>query len=213
MCLSNACQAWRQLLKSLDLMQWDIHLQRCLSLHECEMVHVLTNHASNGAEEHRALSGRRGLAEILQHQRAVAEDIDKLTEVEHPHLLQMLPVLIRGGGTDQQEKKRMPNISGQTANIDWWDVFSVKRSKEKGMTKAFRTNQGVQMKKKKKVWHVSSAIDRLQKRKTSRVETLEEVEKVKVMALMENGVRKRGEEDKCYTNVKVKCIKRPDLMN
>lgn len=193
-------------------MQWDIHLQQWLSLHECEMVHVLTNHASNGAEEHRALSGCRGLAEILQHQRAVAEDIDKLTEVEHPHLLQVLPVLICGGGTDQQKKKTMSNISGQTANIDWWDVFSVKRSKEKGMTKAFQTNWGVQM-KKKKVWHVSSATDRLQIRKTSRVETLEEVEKVKVMELMENGVRKRGEEDKCYTKVKVKSIKRPDLMN
>lgn len=96
------------------------------------MVRVLTNHAGNGAEEHGALSGRRGLAEVLQHQRAMAEDIDKLTEVEHPHLLQMLPVLIRGGSADQREKKRMPNISGQTANIDWWDVFSVKRSKEKG---------------------------------------------------------------------------------
>lgn len=113
------------------------------------MAHVLTDHASNGAKEHGALSGRRGLAEILQHQRAVAEDIDKLTEVEHPHLLQVLPVLIRGGGTDQQEKKRMPNISGQTANIDWRDVFSVKRSKEKRMTKAFRTNRGVQLKKQK----------------------------------------------------------------
>lgn len=131
-------------------MQRDIHLQRCLSLHECEMVHVLTDHASNGAEEHGALSGRRGLAKILQHQRAVAEDIDKLTEVEHPHLLQVLPVLIRGGGTDQQEKKRMPNISGQTANIDWWNVFSGRRSKEKGMTKAFWTNRGVQMNKKRK---------------------------------------------------------------
>lgn len=82
-----------------------MHLQQCLSLHECEMVRVLTNHASNGAEEHGALSGRRGLAEILQHQRAVAEDVDKLTEVEHPHLLQVLPVLIRGGGTDQQGKR------------------------------------------------------------------------------------------------------------
>lgn len=83
------------------------------------MLHALTNHAVNGAEEHGALSGCGGLTKILQHQRAMAEDIDKLTEVEHPHLLQMLPLLVCGGGAEQQEKKRMPNISGQTANIDW----------------------------------------------------------------------------------------------
>lgn len=69
------------------------------------MCRVLTNHAVNGAEEHGALSGCRGLTEVLQHQRAVAEDIDKLTEVEHPHLLQMLPLLVCGGGAEQQEKK------------------------------------------------------------------------------------------------------------
>lgn len=121
-----------QLLKSSYLMQWGIYRQWCVFLDECEMIHVLTNHAGNGAEEHGALSGRRGLAKILQHQWAVAEDIDKLTEVEHPHLLQVLPVLICGSGADQQEKKRIPNISGQTANIDMWDAFRVKRSKEKG---------------------------------------------------------------------------------
>lgn len=111
------------------------------------MLHALTNHAVNGAEEHGALRGCGGLTKILQHQRAMAEDIDKLTEVEHPHLLQMLPLLVCGGGAEQQEKKRMPNISGQTANIDWWNMFSVKRSKEKGMTKAFYKKMGEKRKK------------------------------------------------------------------
>lgn len=69
------------------------------------MLRALTNHAVNGAEEHGALSGCRGLTEILQHQRAVAEDIDKLTEVEHPHLLQMLPLLVCGGGAEEEDAK------------------------------------------------------------------------------------------------------------
>lgn len=75
-------------------------------MHECATLRALTNHAVNGAEEHGALSGCRGLAEILQHQRAMAEDIDKLAEVEHPHLLQMLPLLVCGGGAEQQEKEK-----------------------------------------------------------------------------------------------------------
>lgn len=112
------------------------------------MVHALTNHAVNGAEEHGSLSGRWGLAKILQHQRAVAEDIDKLTEVEHPHLLQVLPLLVCGGGADQHEKTRMPNISGQTANIDCWNVFSVKRPREKGSLKPSQQIEEYKWKKK-----------------------------------------------------------------
>jgi len=56
-----------------------------------------TDHAVNGAEEHGALGGRGALAEVLQHQRAVAEDVHELPQVEHPDLLQVLPLLVRGG--------------------------------------------------------------------------------------------------------------------
>lgn len=66
---------------------------------------ALTDHAVHGAEEDGALSGCGGLAEVLQHQRAMAEDVDKLTQVEHPHLLQMLPLLVCGGGAEKKKKK------------------------------------------------------------------------------------------------------------
>lgn len=78
-------QMLRQQLKSKYLIHWGTEGDVFVCV--CETAHALTNHAVNGAEEYGALSGCRGLAEILQHQRAVAEDIDKLTEVEHPHLL------------------------------------------------------------------------------------------------------------------------------
>lgn len=90
------CGLW----KSLYLIQQGVLKHRCLCA-ECEIVCAPTNHAVNGAEEDRALGGRGALAEVLQHQRAVAEDIDKLPEVEGPHLLQVLPLLVCGGSTDR----------------------------------------------------------------------------------------------------------------
>lgn len=78
---------------------------------------VPTNHAVHGAEKHRALSGRGALAQVLQHQRAVAEDVHKLPEVKNPDLLQVLPLLVCGGGAerrkddgDGEEDKRITNI-------------------------------------------------------------------------------------------------------
>lgn len=87
----------------------------CKYLCECVVVHVLTNHAVNSAEEHGALGGSGALAQVLQHQRAMAEDINKLPEVEDPHLLQMLPLLVCGGRTnhrrvDGTEKEGIKNI-------------------------------------------------------------------------------------------------------
>lgn len=72
-------------------------------------VRAPTNHAVNGAKEHGALGGRGTLAQVLQHQRAVAEDVDKLAQVEDSHLLQVLPLLVGGGRTDGEavgEEKR-----------------------------------------------------------------------------------------------------------
>lgn len=87
---------------------------------ECAVVSAPTNHAVNRAEEHGALCGRGALAQVLQHQRAVAEDIDKLPEVEDPHLLQVLPLLVCGGRTDRrkdggreiQRGERMEDVGG-----------------------------------------------------------------------------------------------------
>lgn len=86
-----------------------------------------TNHAVNGAEEHRALGGRGALAQILQHQWAMAEDIDKLPEVEDPHLLKVLPLLVRGGSTDRGkdggretqrgEKERLQTLGDETCRM------------------------------------------------------------------------------------------------
>lgn len=75
----------------------------------CECVNVFpvpTNHAVNGAEEHGALGGRGTLAQVLQHKRAVAEDIDKLPEVEDPHFLEVLPLFICGGRTVQRRVEK-----------------------------------------------------------------------------------------------------------
>lgn len=76
----------------------------CLARHSLQLralrVRAPTNHAVNGAKEHGALGGRGTLAQVLQHQRAVAEDVDKLAQVEDSHLLQVLPLLVGGGRTD-----------------------------------------------------------------------------------------------------------------
>lgn len=72
---------------------------------ECEIVHLPTNHAVDGAKEHGALGGRGTLAQVLQHKRAVAEDVDKLTKVEDPHLLQVLPLLVCSGRTDVRQDR------------------------------------------------------------------------------------------------------------
>ena len=58
---------------------------------------TLTNHAIDRAEEHRALRGCGSLAQVLHNQRAVAEDVDELAQVEEPNLLEVLPLLVRGG--------------------------------------------------------------------------------------------------------------------
>lgn len=79
---------------------------------------VPTNHAVNSPEEHRALGGRGALPEVLQHQRAVAEDVDELPEVEDPHLLQVLPLLVCGGRTEKiQQRKKTVHVKKSTANI------------------------------------------------------------------------------------------------
>ena len=70
---------------------------------KCEIVCAPTNHAVDGTEEHGALGRRGALPEVLQHQRAVAKDIYKLAEVKDPHLLQVLPLLISGGGADHSK--------------------------------------------------------------------------------------------------------------
>jgi len=75
----------------------------CVCFCECEIVRGPTNHPVNGAEEHGALGGGGALAQVLQHQRAVAEDIYKLPKVEDPHLLQVLPLLVCGGRTDRRK--------------------------------------------------------------------------------------------------------------
>lgn len=75
----------------------------CKCLCECEIVRGPTDHAVNGAKEHGALGGCGALAQVLQHQRTMAEDIDKLTEVEDPHLLQVLPLLVCSGRTDRRK--------------------------------------------------------------------------------------------------------------
>lgn len=77
-------------------------LQLCAKRH----VRPPTNHAVNGAKEHGALGGGGTLAQVLQHQRAVAEDVDKLAQVEDSHLLQVLPLLVGGGRAEEGEKKR-----------------------------------------------------------------------------------------------------------
>ena len=58
---------------------------------------LLTDHAVDSAEEHRALGGCGALPQVLQHQRPVREHVDELPEVEDPHLLEVLPLLVRGG--------------------------------------------------------------------------------------------------------------------
>lgn len=65
----------------------------------------LTNHAVDRAEEHGALCGGGGLAQILHDQRAVAKDVDEFAQVEETHLLEVLPLLVGGGGTERQCEK------------------------------------------------------------------------------------------------------------
>lgn len=78
-----------------------------------EIVCTPTNHAVNRAKEHRALGGCGTLAQVLQHQRAMAEDVDKLAEVEHPHLLQVLPLLVSSGRTDHGKDGRREAQRGE----------------------------------------------------------------------------------------------------
>ncbi len=54
----------------------------------------LTDHAVDGAEQHRALRRSGALAQVLQHQRPVWKHINKLSQVEQTHLLQVLPLLV-----------------------------------------------------------------------------------------------------------------------
>lgn len=66
-----------------------------------------TDHAVDRAEQHGALGGRGALAQVLQHQRAVAEDVDELAEVEDADLLQVLPLLVGRGRTDGRQRRRV----------------------------------------------------------------------------------------------------------
>ena len=69
---------------------------------------TLTNHAIDRAEEHRALRGRGSLAQVLHNQRAVAKDVDELAQVEEPNLLEVLPLLIRGGSAARGARHSQP---------------------------------------------------------------------------------------------------------
>lgn len=69
---------------------------------ECASRGDLTNHAIDCAEEHGALGGGGRLAQILHDQRAVAEDVDKLAEVEETNLLEVLPLLVSGGSAERR---------------------------------------------------------------------------------------------------------------
>lgn len=79
----------------------------------------------------------------------MAEDIDKLPEVEDPHLLKVLPLLVRGGSTDRGNDGERETQSGEKERLQTrYEIF-------RGM------------------------IDRLSKKKTSRVEISEVLEKVR----------------------------------
>lgn len=69
---------------------------------------ILTNHAVDRAEEHRALCGGGGLAQVLHNQRAVTKDIDELAQVEEPNLLEVLPLLVRGGSAVRGARHSRP---------------------------------------------------------------------------------------------------------
>lgn len=91
--------------KAKDLEYKDFSLA-CICVNKyivCEIVRAPTNHPVNGAEEHGALGGRGALHKVLQHQWAMAEYIYKFPKVEHPHLLQVLPLLVGGGRTDRRK--------------------------------------------------------------------------------------------------------------
>lgn len=69
---------------------------------------TLTNHAVDCAEENRALRRCGRLAQVLHDQRPVAEDIDELSQVGQPHLLQVLALLIGRGRTEIQSTLLYP---------------------------------------------------------------------------------------------------------
>lgn len=91
---------------------------------KCEIVFFPTNHAINGAKEHGPLGGCGALAQVLQHKRTVAEDVDKLPEVEDPHLLQMLPLLVCSGRTDGRQDRIQKE---KRENIGEWNMCDVVR--------------------------------------------------------------------------------------
>lgn len=62
----------------------------------------LTYHAVDRAKENGALCWCGRLAQVLHDQGAVTEDIDKLSQVGQPHLLQVLALLVSRGSTASQ---------------------------------------------------------------------------------------------------------------
>jgi len=69
---------------------------------------TLTDHAVDRAEEHRALRRRGRLAQVLHDQRAVTEDVDELSQVGQPHLLQVLALLVGRGCTAKPKHPTQP---------------------------------------------------------------------------------------------------------
>lgn len=68
-------------------------------------VGAITDHAVDGAKEHGALRGGGALAQVLQHQWPMGEDIDKLPQVEHAHLLKVLSLLVCSGRAAKGERE------------------------------------------------------------------------------------------------------------
>lgn len=85
---------------------------------ECEIACEPTDHAVDGAKEHGALGGGGALPEVLQYQRAVAEDINKLAKVKNPHLLQVLPLLVCGGRAAGHEQNKKTGLETEKTEQD-----------------------------------------------------------------------------------------------
>lgn len=101
---------------------WKTNKKACYSIKQelnghnmfvCVCVYIPTNHAINSSKKHRALGGSWAFTQVLQHQWAMTEDIDKFPKVEDPNLLQVLSFLIRGSSTDgwrKSMKRRFTNM-------------------------------------------------------------------------------------------------------
>ena len=66
------------------------------------MTAVLTHGAVDRTKQHTAVRWYSTLTDVLHDQRPVPEDVDELAQMEQTHLLQMLPLLVRRGGTARE---------------------------------------------------------------------------------------------------------------